>query len=184
MKSKSVKELMVPLTEYATVSEEATLYEAVSALEKVQKEFDQSLYPHRAVLIFNKKNKIVGKLSQLDILRALEPKYEEMIDAKPLTRFGLNPRFLKSMVAQFDLWNKPMDDICKKAARMEVKNFMYTPGKGEYVDEDASLDEAIHQLVMGHHQSLLVTKNKEIVGVIKLTDIFDEISQAIKTCGI
>ena len=184
MKSKSVKELMVPLSEYATVSEEATLYEAVSALEKVQKEFDQSLYPHRAVLIFNKKNEIVGKLSQLDILRALEPKYEEMIDTKPLTRFGLTPRFLKSMITQFDLWNKPMDDICKKAARMEVKSFMYTPGKGEYVDKDASLDEAIHQLVMGHHQSLLVTKDKEIVGIIKLTDIFNEVSQAIKTCAL
>ena len=184
MKSKSVKELMVPFSEYATVSEDATLYEAISALEKAQKEFDQSLYPHRAVLILGKNNKIVGKLSQLDILRALEPKYEDMIDAKPLSRFGFTSQFLKTIVSQYDLWNKPMDDICKKAAHMEIKNFMYTPGKGEYVDEDASLDEAIHQLVMGHHQSLLVTKNKDIVGIIRLTDIFYEISQAIKACGL
>ena len=34
MKTINVKALMVPLAEYATVSEEATLYEAVQALER------------------------------------------------------------------------------------------------------------------------------------------------------
>ena len=36
MKSYTVKELMVPLSEYATVSEDATLYEAVLSLEEAQ----------------------------------------------------------------------------------------------------------------------------------------------------
>ena len=35
-----VKDLMVPLSEYATVSEDATLYEAVAELEKAQEEFN------------------------------------------------------------------------------------------------------------------------------------------------
>jgi len=61
---------------------------------------------------------------------------------------------------------------------------MHTPTEGEYVEEDASLDEAIHQLVMGHHQSLLVTKGKEIIEILRLTDIFNEICQTIKTCEI
>jgi CBS domain containing-hemolysin-like protein len=34
MKSISVKEIMVPLSEYATVSKDATLYEAILALEE------------------------------------------------------------------------------------------------------------------------------------------------------
>jgi hypothetical protein len=37
MKSYSVKDLMVPLSEYATVSEDATLYEAVLSLEEARK---------------------------------------------------------------------------------------------------------------------------------------------------
>ncbi len=39
MKSIAVKDLMIPIGEYATVSHEATLYEAVEALQKAQKEF-------------------------------------------------------------------------------------------------------------------------------------------------
>ena len=38
------KELMVPLSEYATVPEGSTLFEAVLALEKVQKEYDHTKF--------------------------------------------------------------------------------------------------------------------------------------------
>ena len=30
----------------------------------------------------------------------------------------------------------------------------------------------IHQLVLGHHQSLLVTRGDKIVGILRLTDVF------------
>jgi len=42
MKQTKVRDLMVPLSEYATVSEEATLYEAVMALEESQLKFDKN----------------------------------------------------------------------------------------------------------------------------------------------
>ena len=44
---------MVPLSEYATVSEDATLFEAVSELEKAQEEFDHTRYRHRAILVMD-----------------------------------------------------------------------------------------------------------------------------------
>ena len=72
-----VKELMVPLSEYATVPKGSTLFEAVLALEKAQEEFDHTKYKHRGILILNKKKRVIGKLGQLDVLRALEPKEEE-----------------------------------------------------------------------------------------------------------
>ena len=50
-----------------------------------------------------------------------------------------------------------MEDTCKKAAVKKVESFMTTPTEGEYIERNATLDEAIHQLVMGNHQSLLVT---------------------------
>jgi CBS domain-containing protein len=61
---------------------------------------------------------------------------------------------------------------------------MYTLTEGEYVREDATLDEAIHQLVIGHHQSLLVTRGEEIVGILRLSDVFREICNMIKECHI
>ena len=50
-----VKELMVPLSEYATVAKGSTLFDAVLALEKAQEEFDNTKYKHRGVLILEKK---------------------------------------------------------------------------------------------------------------------------------
>ena len=78
----------------------------------------------------------------------------------------------------------PFEDACRKAAQAKVKKFMYSPSEGEYVEEDASLDVAIHRLVMGHHQSLLVTKGEKIVGILKLTDVFAEIFQTMKACEL
>ena len=65
MKTLLVKDLMVPLAEYATVFEDASLSDAIDALEKAQSQFDKSRYRHRAVLVCEKKtNKVLGKISE------------------------------------------------------------------------------------------------------------------------
>ena len=180
MKSIKVKQLMVPLDEYATVNENATLNEAVLALEESQKRFRQDRYKHRAVLVFDKVHNIVGKVSQLDLIRGLEAGDMKTGDLKYVSRCGFSREFIKSMIAQYGLWQKPLDDICRKAAQIKVKDIMYTLTEGEYIEEDASFDEAIHQLVMGHHQSLLVTRAGKIVGILRLTDVFGEICDVIR----
>ena len=186
METMIVKDLMVPLDEYATVSEEATLYEAVMALEKAHEELDRSRYQylHRAVLVYDKNKRIVGKMSQLDALRALEPKYADMGDSQTLSRAGFSLDFLKSMVERHSLWDEPLKDICRKAIDRKVKHYMHTPTEGEFIKEDASLNEAIHLLVMGHHQSLLVTRGEDIVGILRMTDVFKEAFQRMKACEI
>lgn len=184
MKQYQVQDLMVPLREYATVSVDATLYEAVVALEEAQQKFDQQRERHRAILVLDQKQQVVGKLSQIDVLRCLEPKYEEIGDLKAISRYGFSREFVKSMLTGYGLWEKPLQDICRKAARKKVQDIMDTPGEGEYVPAEATLDEAIHQLVMGHHQSLLVTRNQDIVGILRLSDVFREICKAIKACNI
>jgi CBS domain-containing protein len=184
VKTYPVKDLMVPLSEYATVTEAATLYEAVMALEEAQENFEDkhARYRHRAILILDKKGDVVGKLSQLDVLRALEPKYQEMLQGEGLHRFGFAKEFEKSILEEFQLFASTLDDICRKAGEKNVKEFMYTPGEGEYVSEDATLDVAIHQLIIGHHQSLLVTRSKKIVGVLRLTDVFAAVFHKMKKC--
>lgn len=184
MKTITVDELMVPLSEYAVVNEEATMYEAIMALEKAQEKYEERNGPHRAVLVVDKDQKVVGRLSQWDVLRSLEPKYSEMGDPGALSRAGFSPQFLNSMLEQYALWDKPLQTICSKAAQLQVKRFMHTPSEGEYVQEKSSLDEAIHKLIMGHHHSLLVTSDKAIVGVLMLETVFKEISNQIKACKI
>lgn len=177
-----VKDLMVPLEEYATVSYSATLYDAVLALEKAQEEFSEACTPyvHRAILVYGKDSNIIGKISQLDILRALEPKYGEMGQSRSMADAGFTPQFLKGMLEQYSLLSDSFEDACKKARNITVDKIMYTPSEGEYVDENASLREAIHQIVMGHHQSLLVTAGEKIAGILRLTDLFKAVSREMK----
>ena len=183
LKSYTVKELMVPLAEYATVSRNASLFEAVSALEKAQEAFDRDRYRHRAILILNDDGQVVGKMGQLDVLRALEPKYAEMLD-DPLQhhRYGFSKKFMMSILSQYNMWETPLEDICRKAGQRTVARFMHTPTEGEYISETATLDAAVHQLVMGNHQSLLVTGDQGITGILRLTDVFAAVFQTMKSC--
>lgn len=182
--NKRVKDIMVPLAEYATVSTEATLFEAVIALEEAQRNFGKDRYKHRAILVYDEKKKIVGKLSQLDVLRSLEAGYSRIGDIKAISHSGFSQDLIKSLMEKYDLWQTPLEDICRKGYQIKVKAIMYTPGQGEYVDQDASLNEAIHQLIMGHHQSLLVTAGKDIVGILRLTDVFSQVTDAMKSCKV
>lgn len=188
MKSYQVKDLMVPLSEYATVPEEATLLEAVKALETAQSAFNQKRYRHRAILVIDKNNHFVGKLSQHDVIEALEPNYREMrssVNHGSMHRLGFTDDFFKSTLEQYHLWEKALENLCEKAVHLKVKNIMYTPGKGEFVNEHATLDEAIHRLIIGHHHSLLVTADRdsrEIAGVLRLTDVFEFVSNAMHEC--
>jgi len=182
MKDYQVKDLMVPLSEYATVSEDATLFDAVKALEKAQEDFDHTRYRHRAVLILDGNGKVIGKLSQLDVLKALEPKYDEMLDRRRLRSFGFTKDFMKSMLEDYQLFDSPLEDICRKAGEQNVTKFMYSISKGEYIAESATLDEAIHQFVLGRHQSLLVTKGDSILGILRLTDVFAAVYHTMKDC--
>jgi CBS domain-containing protein len=185
MKNFKVKDLMVPRSEYAVISEEASIHEAVLALEKAQQEFDQTRYRHRAILVEDKNHRIVGKLGQLDILRSLEPKYQEMrTDTPGMAKYGFSKKFLLSMLETYQLFNKPMEDLCKKAGQEKVIKYMHRPTEGEYIDESDSLDKAIHLLVVGHHQSLLVTRKEEIVGLLRLTDVFAAVFHAMKECAV
>jgi CBS domain-containing protein len=176
--------MMIPLSEYHKVDEEATLYEAVLALEKTQAAYSEGACPHRALLVTNKAGKVIGRVSQWDVLRALEPKYELLGDADKLSRVGFSHNFLKDMLKRYGFWNQPLRDICSKGTRFKVKNFMYAPQEGDYVAKDATLDEAIHILLMGQHHSLLVTDGEEVVGVLMLRDVFSMVCEEIRSCKI
>jgi CBS domain-containing protein len=173
---------MVPLSKYATVKEDATLQEVAAALELAQTQFDRSRHPHRAVLVLNDLGNVVGKVGQIDILRAMEPKYDELDQPSSRLHTGFSREFMKSLMERHQLWQETLQDICSKAADRKVNTFMVTPSEGEFVDENASLDEAIHQLVMGRHQSALVLRQKKIVGILRLTDVFETVSNIIRSC--
>ena len=175
-----VKELMVPLSEYATVPETSTLFEAVLALEKAQEQFQQNRYSHRAVLIMDKNKKVIGKLSQMDFLTALEPKNKSLEQIRGFKQFGFSRKAIALHQEEYLKTSPPIMDVYSDAASMNVTAFMQRPTEGEYVDEQAPLDVALHQLTAGSNLSLLVTKGAEITGILRLSDVFAAVYHSLK----
>lgn len=184
MKEKIVADLMRPLSEYQTISAESNLFQAAQALDHVQKKFEQDPNIHKILLISDENEEIVGKISQLDILRVLEPKGKPIGKSGSLSRFGVSSGYLKPMVDQCIFWERPLVDICKDAGRLQVRRLIHVPLEGEFVEADASLAEAIHQLALEHHQSLLVTRGGKIVGVLRQSDVFKEVFETLATCKL
>jgi CBS domain-containing protein len=182
LKTCKIEDLMVPLSEYATVTVGATLFDAITALEKAQEEFDQTKYRHRAVLVLDKNSNVVGKISQHTALKALEPQYLKMAASSSAAHYGFSIPFLKDLQDQYSLLDGALENICKKAAQTKVEDFMSKLTEGEFIDSNASLDKAIHMLVMGHYQSLMVKKDNKVVGVLRLTDVFAAVFHVMKSC--
>lgn len=173
-----VKDLMLPLDNYAVVQEDATLIEAYCALEEAQKKLPPDRQPSRAVLVTDKKGKIIGKVGQLAFLKELEPKYGKMGDLGALSRVGLSSDFITTMMENMDLWKESFADICRRANTKTVKEAMHPVT--ESIDEDAHLSVAVHKIVMFQTLSLLVTRGNQIVGILRLSDLFNEVGKQLK----
>jgi CBS domain-containing protein len=186
MKATKAADLMIPTEEYPSVSHEATLREALVTLAEAEKSFRAARAWPRAVLVLDDEKRVVGKVSYWDVLRALEPKYKSMGDARILCRCGWSPAFIRSMLQNFDLLTRPLVDACSTASRLQVCDVM-TPlcekallrHEQEIVDYDGSLQEVMHLLVMGNLTALYVRKEKHIVGVVRLSDVFHAISKMV-----
>ena len=176
-----VKDIMVPLEDYPVVDEDATLTEALVALDEAHRRLPPGRQPYRAVLVTDKKGDIVGKLGQLVFLNALEPKYAVLGDLEKLARAGVSSEIVSSMMEHFRFLQDSLSDLCGRAGRMTVKEVM-RPTK-DSIAESAPLSEAIHRMVLGQTLSILVTRDSDPVGLIRLSDLFDVIADQMKSRG-
>ncbi len=168
-----VRDIMVPLSDYATVSENSTLLTAIKSLENENKKFGDQPYRHQSVVVLNKKGRATGKVSQVDIMMALEPEYRKMGTDVDLGRFGFNSSFLKSIQDQYSLWERPLGELYKILENTIVKDIMYTPIDRQHLDESDTLEDAMHYIVVGRHHSLLVLKDGKVSGILRSTDVFN-----------
>jgi len=178
-----VKDLMVPISEYAAVRMGTTLTDALLALEKAQRAYKESPYQHRAILVLDANDHVIGKISQMRILKAITPEYEFDSRVEDLKKFNFSEPYISRLREHYRIKGGILKkDVLEKAAAMKVEEFMQTPTRGEYVSEESSIDTAIQQLVSGGtHLGLLVTRGSEIVGILRIADVFAAVSQEILT---
>ncbi|UCG34397.1 MAG: CBS domain-containing protein [Phycisphaerales bacterium] len=172
--AKRVKDVMVPLDEYAIVTEDATFREAIQVLEQSRQGLAPGRPPHRAVLVRNRQEKIVGKVGQLAFLKALEPRGRLKDDLGRLDRAGVDSEFVGIMMNSLEFWQDNLSVLCRRASSLKVKDFM-SPVT-ERINGDAMLTEAIHKIVTCQTLSILVTEQGEVIGILRLSDLIAEIA--------
>ncbi len=193
---------MVPLDQCPRVSEEAVLRDAVLALEATRLRGDPWDYRPRVVLIQDRNNNVVGVLRQFEILKALEPGYDELLknlDAKHMPAMkmleanvtsldhmrilfclGLNSEFVKSSLKEFHLWDEPLGEMSRRASSVKVTKIMSVLTEHDLIEHDAPLSEAVHRMLLGNLLSLVVVQNGRSLGILRVIDIFNETCSAIK----
>lgn len=184
MQTKKVSELMVPIADYATIHEDATMEEAMQALESENKKFGDAPYRHQSLVVINDNKHVVGRLSQIDMMRSLEPGYGQISDNHHwMGRSVLSKQVLITLREQFGLWEQPLESMCKAIERSKVKDQMQKPAEGEFVLDTDTLNIAAHRTVMGQHHSLLVIrKDRVIVGILRSTDLFNAFYDMLDSC--
>jgi hypothetical protein len=179
--SMTIRDIMSPTDDFPRISDQATFYEAVLALEDAQEAFLAGRGRQRILLVEDAAGAVVGKLSPMDVLRGLEPNYEKIDDHDIVSRFGL-AYVAESMKEEYRLWQKPLSDLCRRATSLKVNGFLNTPTPDHTVDVHDSMDNALHLFVMSRHDSLFVKENGRILGLLRFSDVYRAVCQTMKAC--
>ena len=156
---KKVRDLLIPLTNYPHMPYWASLKEAMVQLTLAQ----QALAPgerRRTVLVFDEAYKLQGILNQKDILRGVEPS------------FARSPQNTAPLAWE-DLLAAGAQDQAKKA----IKEFMSPVAHVAQIDD--SLIKVSHVMLADNLDLLPVMDGGKVLGVVRLEDIFHEISKTI-----
>ncbi len=180
MRDKKVKDLMISVDIYPTVRKDASVLDAILTLEKSQEKVPENLAPYRAVLVVDDNGKILGKAGHLAFLKAMEPKLRIGRDAEGdrLEKANLSPDILDTIDRNVHMWEDDYFDICSVVSKTKISEIMHPVE--ECVDENAHIKKAIHKIINLKTISLLVKKNEEVVGIIRLTDIYNELQDFVK----
>jgi CBS domain-containing protein len=177
----NVRELMVPISEYASVGEHETLAEALRALSEAQKRVPAGRQPHRAILVENSEGAIVGKIGHFVVLRALLPVQEEAFREPLMRRAWVNEEMAHHAMENLFLLQGELLDLCERAQSVRVRDLMLR--EAIPIDADLPLVGAMHALLEHQTLSLLVTEKGKVAGVLRLSDVFDHLSRHILECA-
>jgi CBS domain-containing protein len=183
MNKKKVKDLVISLSEYPHMQYSGTLREAIAKLNEAYKT------GHHTVLVFDE-DKLVGMLSEKDILKGLDPKfashYEEGVpmfwDSLLESKSGNEERLampvkeiLLADMAKADFEGVVYPSILNIWAHEKAGLTFRTVT----IDAEGSILKAAHIMLHEHVYILPVVEGGKLIGVVRMGDLFHEISQFV-----
>jgi predicted transcriptional regulator len=182
METKLVREVMIPIESYVTVHEEDSLFDVIQTLEGSK--IANKGRAHSDAVVVDEEGKFIGKVTMIDIFRALEPNYNK-INVDEIIAGGkgeLTEDMITAATKDFDFWVAPSKTICERGQARKVSEIMHVPKAREYIMEEESIEKALHLYVLGAHQPLIVKKGETVTGMLRFGDIFEVIRESLLTC--
>ncbi len=161
---KKVKDLMIPLEDYPHIPYWFTLRQAMAIVREAAVKFESSFEP-RSVLVFDEKYQLMGILTLRDIIK------------------GLEPRFLKeSLLVKMDpsltvLLGDLFGPNVKQESQKPVSDVM-TPIK-VMANADDPIAKAVYLMIKENVGMMPVMRDNKVAGMIRLSDLFNEISKLV-----
>ena len=179
MKNTLAKDVMIPVSDYITVKEDDTLMDLFQRFEETTQD---STPGHRDAIVVDAGGAFKGKVTMTDIFKALEPNYKKLF--KNYQDGTLTKRSVLDAVKDLNLWIEPIQDLCQRGAGLKISEVMHVPDTVEILQEDDSLEKALHTYVMGGHQPLVVKNGDAVTGVLRFSDLFDIIKKEMLACPV
>ena len=167
--SKVVKDAMIGIFEYPHVPYWFTINQTIKIV-KVSFISTKKYPDPLAVLVFDEKYNLMGTLTLKDILRGLEPRF---LQPSAIAQLPEEDESTLSLI-----WDTLFNKSSKALADKPVSDIMI-PAQ-YFVEPDDPITKAAYLMI--HHDLVLLPvleNKKKFVGIVRMIEIFDEISNAI-----
>jgi CBS domain-containing protein len=169
---KKVKDIMIPIYDYPTVSGEATLKDAVKILMSSYTLQQNKPRTGRQCIFVVEDNELVGTFGIPELLVAIEPQYLKG------TVFGGTKACNIWAIPVF--WEGLLTERCREVAGRMVREFMKPVDL--FVDVNDTLLKAAYYMAKHKADAVAVRNNERLAGMVRSIDIFQEISSLV-VCG-
>lgn len=182
-KMDGVWDLVIPAAEFPVISEEASLREAILALDTAHSDFMAGKRKQRLLFVLDSAGDVIGKVSPKDVLKGLIPNYANLADRQAAKLPGdfdylRNSRALQGLMEYTVM---PWDDLCVMARDVKVKDFVLRPDQNQIVQLRDNLNKAIYRFILGRYDNLFVADDGKLVGMIQFADVYGMVLDRIKT---
>lgn len=165
----SVWSAMTPLEELAAVKADSTLLDAASVLRAC----NLGVPGPALVRVTGESGGTVGVVGMVDVIRGLEPKYQEGGFYDDMREKGFPKGILELFITNYGSDHISVSNMVERASSCTVQEILRKPFPDETIPREATIGMAMDTLVLRRREYLLVLDGERILGVVDSFLILD-----------
>jgi CBS domain-containing protein len=174
-----IKDWMIPIQNYAIVSQDVTLRDAALSLKTSYCELDGGMCSEagpRTVLVVDKADKLVGIIDFESFLKVLIPEIAGGLSGK-LAAMGVSLTYAEADASSMDESLQGLNARVIKNSEAKVRDFMLKV-RGT-IDADDSVMDGLKKMFKNKITVIPVYEKNQLVGVLRDTDLFLAVTEIL-----